>query len=195
MQIQRALISVWNKEGVVDLAKFLQERGIEILSSGGTARLLKEEGIEVVEVSSYTGFPEILNGRVKTLHPLIHGGILARRDDPKHQEQLRLHRIKPIDLVVVNLYPFRETVAKGATLDEAVEQIDIGGPTLVRAAAKNFKYVAVVVDPGDYPRIIEEIRSSGGLSLKTRLELARKAFRHTHEYDEAIAEYLARMEV
>lgn len=193
--MERALISVWDKEGVVELARFLKERGVEILSSGGTARTLKAEGIEVTEVSQYTGFPEILDGRVKTLHPLIHGGILAKRDDPSHREQMERLGIKPIDLVVVNLYPFRETVARGATLEEALEQIDIGGPTLVRAAAKNFKDVAVVVDPKDYHRIMEEILASGDISLRTRLELARKAFRHTYEYDRAIAEYLERVEV
>ncbi len=194
-KVERALISVSDKTGVVDLSRFLTSIGVEILSSGGTARLLRTAGLEVIEVSSYTGFPELLSGRVKTLHPLIHGGILADRSKPEHLRQMAEHGIRPIDMVVVNLYPFQETVSRGASLDEAIEQIDIGGPTLIRAAAKNFKFVAVVVDPADYPRIEDELRQKGEISLKTRLELAQKAFWHTHRYDGAIAEYLQGVEV
>ncbi len=195
-KIERVLISVSDKTGVVDMARVLRSFGAEILSSGGTASLLRAAGIEVKEVSEYTGFPEMLDGRVKTLHPLIHGGILADRSKPEHLRQMAEHSIRPIDMVVVNLYPFEETVSRGATFDEAIEQIDIGGPTLIRAAAKNFKFVTVVVDPADYPRIESELKASGGeISLRTRLELARKAFRHTHRYDGAIARYLEGVEV
>lgn len=194
-KVQRAIISVSDKRGIGEFARFLSSIGVEILSTGGTARVLRSEGVEVVEVSQYTGFPEMLDGRVKTLHPLVHGGILARRDDPRHREEMERYGIRPIDLVVVNLYPFRETVSKGVSLDEAIEQIDIGGPTLVRAAAKNFKHVAVIVDPDDYPKVRKELEASGEVSLKTRLQLARKAFRHTGDYDAAIADYLERAEV
>ncbi len=195
MKVKRALISVSNKQGIVEFAKSLSRLGIEILSSGGTAKVLREAAIAVQEVSQYTGFPEILGGRVKTLHPFVHGGILADRSNTSHMEELERLGIKPIDLVVVNLYPFEETIKKGATLQEAIEQIDIGGPALIRASAKNFKYVTVVVDPLDYPRVVEELERSGEVPLKMRLELARKAFWHTHNYDKAIAQYLERVEV
>ncbi len=195
MKLKTALISVSDKRGISELGRFLAEMGVEILSSGGTARFLSSEGIKVTEVSQYTGFPEILDGRVKTLHPLIHGGILAKRDEPNHLEEIKRHNIKLIDLVVVNLYPFVETVSKGASLKEAIEQIDIGGPTLVRAAAKNFHYVTVLVDPKDYPRVMKEIKEKGEVSLGTRFELAKKAFWHVYEYDKAIAQYFEKVEV
>ena len=190
---ERALLSVYNKTGVVELARALAELKIEILSTGGTARLLRESGIpKLRDVSEVTGFPEMLGGRVKTLHPAVHGGILARRDDPAHLEELRRHGIGPIDLVVVNLYPFAATAARPeasgrATPAELVEEIDIGGPTMLRAAAKNFAAVGVVVSPADYGRVIEELRARGELSLETRLELARKVFALTASYDATIA--------
>ena len=185
---ERALLSVYDKTGVVELARALAELGIEILSTGGTARLLRENGVALREVSEVTGFPEMLGGRVKTLHPAVHGGILARRDDPAHLEELRRHGIGPIDLVVVNLYPFAATAARAeATPTELIEEIDIGGPTMLRAAAKNFAAVGVVVSPADYGRVIEELRARGELSLETRLELARKVFALTASYDATIA--------
>ena len=157
MTVKRALVSVYRKDGVVDLARGLVARGFEILSTGGTAKELEQAGVAVTGVSKATGFPEILDGRVKTLHPGVHGGILARRDDPKHVAALEQHGIPPIDVVVVNLYPFEEKVAKGCSFDEAVENVDIGGPTMVRAAAKNFRHVAVVVDPADYGLLLEQL--------------------------------------
>ncbi len=187
--IQRALISVSDKTGLVDFARDLAERGIEILSTGGTARLLTEQGIPVTEVSDYTGFPEMMAGRVKTLHPRIHGGILGRRgiDDRVMHE----NEIKPIDLVAVNLYPFEERVADPeCDLPTAIENIDIGGPTLLRAAAKNHASVTVVVDTADYGRVLDEIRNAGAVSAATRYDLAVKAFEHTALYDGAIANYL-----
>jgi phosphoribosylaminoimidazolecarboxamide formyltransferase/IMP cyclohydrolase len=191
-KIARALISVSDKTGLVDLADGLHRLGVEILSTGGTATTLAAAGIPVVSVGEFTGFPEILDGRVKTLHPKIHGGLLARRDDPKHREQMAAQRIEPIDLVVVNLYPFEETVARpNCTLAEAIENIDIGGPSMIRSAAKNHHDVAVVVDPGDYAELLIELRSSRGeLSQATRTRLARKAFQTTARYDGAIADYL-----
>ncbi len=188
--MRKALISVSNKGGIVELGKGLADLGIEILSTGGTARALREEGVPVVSVESVTGFPEILGGRVKTLHPAIHGGILARREKA-HLDELDSHNISPIDLVVVNLYPFEATVAKeGVTVGEAVEEIDIGGVTLIRAAAKNFAAVSVVVDPADYEPVLEELRGGGEVSLATRRRLARKAFDHTAGYDAAISAYM-----
>ena len=187
--IHRALISVSDKTGVVELARGLASRGVEILSTGGTARLLTEHNIPVIEVSDYTGFPEMMGGRVKTLHPRIHGGILGRRgvDDAVMRE----NEIKPIDLVAVNLYPFEEAVAKpGCDLATAIENIDIGGPTLLRAAAKNHAGVTVLVDAADYPRVLAEIAETGGVSSGTRFDLAVKAFEHTAGYDGAIANYL-----
>ncbi len=192
VKIGKALLSVSDKSGLVPLAKVLIENSVEILSTGGTARLLSENGIPVTSVDSYTGSPEIMDGRVKTLHPKIHGGILAVRDNASHIEQMETHGIEPIDLVVVNLYPFRETIAKpGVTIDEAIENIDIGGPTMVRSSAKNHKYVAIVVDPGDYEKIADEIKETGSISFETRKGLARKAFAHTAEYDSAITKYLS----
>lgn len=191
--IKRALISVSDKKGVVEFAKELAGMGVEILSTGGTARVLREAGINVIDVSDYTGFPEMLEGRLKTLHPKIHGGLLARRDKVEDMEAIERHGIKPIDMVVVNLYPFEETISKeGVTLEEAIENIDIGGPTMLRAASKNYQDVAVVVDPTDYKSIIEEMKSSGGgLSKDTKLNLARKVFSHTARYDTLIADYLS----
>jgi len=190
--VRRALISVHDKQGVVELGRKLEAAGVELLSSGGTARLLREAGLRVVAVSDYTGSPEMLDGRVKTLHPRIHGGILAVRSNAEHMADLERHGIGPIDLVVVNLYPFERTISRaGVGLQEAVEMIDVGGPTMVRAAAKNFAHVGVVVDPVDYGTVLGEIETSGGLSDATRLALAVRAFRATAEYDHAIAGYLA----
>lgn len=191
--IKRALISVTDKSGLADFARELAAQGVEILSTGGTAKLLRDSGIPVVEVSDFTGFPEMLDGRVKTLHPKIHGGILGRRDLPAHVEQMEKHDIKPIDLVVVNLYQFEKAVAKpGCTLEEAVENIDIGGPTLLRAAAKNYPFVAVVADPADYATIVHELKAhKGATTVATRYKLARKVFKITSEYDGAISRYLA----
>ncbi|BCB95668.1 bifunctional purine biosynthesis protein PurH [Dissulfurispira thermophila] len=190
--IKRALISVSDKRGIVDFAKELSLMGIEILSTGGTAKSLRDAGIAVTEVSDYTGFPEMLDGRLKTLHPKIHGGLLARRSNAKDMDDIQRHDIKPIDMVVVNLYPFEETISKpGVTFEDAIENIDIGGPTMLRAASKNFQDVIVVVDPDDYPKIIDEIKSSNGdISRETRLNLAKKVFAHTARYDALIADYL-----
>lgn len=192
-KIKRALISVSDKKGIVEFARALSLMGIEILSTGGTAKALRESGITVKDVSEYTGFPEMLGGRVKTLHPKIHGGLLSRRDNPEDMEEIKRHGIDTIDMVVVNLYPFEETISRpGVTFQEAIENIDIGGPAMLRSAAKNFQDVAAVVDPSDYEKIIEEMRSSDGdLSYKTRLELSKKVFRHTSRYDAVVAEYLA----
>jgi phosphoribosylaminoimidazolecarboxamide formyltransferase / IMP cyclohydrolase len=192
LTIKRALISVSDKTGLVDFARSLMRFGVEILSTGGTAKLLREAGIAAKEVSEHTGFPEMLDGRVKTLHPKIHGGILGRRDLPAHMTAMAQHGIVPIDLVLVNLYPFRETIAKaGVSLEDAIENIDIGGPAMVRAAAKNYHGVAVVTDPQDYARLLNEMTAnSGAVSLETRFGLAKKAFSHTAEYDGAISNYL-----
>jgi phosphoribosylaminoimidazolecarboxamide formyltransferase/IMP cyclohydrolase len=190
--MRRALVSVHDKTDVVEFVRALVDRGVEVLSTGGTAALLRDSGLPVTEVAEVTGFPEMLDGRVKTLHPKVHGGILARRDQPSHMAALEAHGIGPIDLVVVNLYPFEATVAKdGVTLDEAVENIDIGGPSLIRGAAKNHASVAVVTDPGQYAPVIEELRANHGvLSHETRYRLAFEAFRRTAQYDAAIAAYL-----
>ncbi|GLH65476.1 bifunctional phosphoribosylaminoimidazolecarboxamide formyltransferase/IMP cyclohydrolase [Parageobacillus sp. G301] len=191
MAVKRALLSVSNKEGIVSLAKQLVELGVEIISTGGTKKTLEEAGVPVVGISDVTGFPEILDGRVKTLHPMIHGGLLAIRDNERHQSELREHHITPIDLVVVNLYPFQQTIAKSdVTFAEAIENIDIGGPTMLRAAAKNHQYVTVVVDPADYDTVVQELKEHGDVSAETKLKLAAKVFRHTAAYDAMIAEYL-----
>ena len=194
--IRRALISVSDKTGVLDFARALHSLGVEILSTGGTAKLLAGNGVPVVEVSDYTGFPEMLDGRVKTLHPKIHGGILGRRDLDSHVRTMKQHDIPPIDLVVVNLYPFEETVArKDCTLADAIENIDIGGPTLLRAAAKNYGAVTVVVDASDYSPVLEEMKQrKGSVSDELRFRLATRAFEHTAAYDGAIANYLGRRE-
>ncbi len=191
-KIRKAIISVSDKTGIVDFAKALQDLGVEILSTGGTARTLQEAGIRVTEVSDYTGFPEIMDGRVKTLHPKIHAGLLALRDNPEHMQTLEQLGIDPIDMVVVNLYPFEKTIAReGVTFPEAIENIDIGGPTMLRAAAKNFASVVVIIDPTDYDAVREELVSLGGeVSYKTRARLAQKVFETTSRYDRAIAEYL-----
>jgi phosphoribosylaminoimidazolecarboxamide formyltransferase/IMP cyclohydrolase len=196
VKIKRALISVSDKDGVEEFARGLVELGVAIVTSGGTARMLSRAGVAVTTVSEVTGMPEMLDGRVKTLHPKIHGGILADRRKPQHLSQLREHGITPIDLVVCNLYPFAQTVAEpGVTEDDAIEQIDIGGPAMVRAAAKNFRSVAVVCNPGRYSEILEEMRTrSGALSDETRAMLASEAFAHTAAYDAAVARWMTRAE-
>jgi phosphoribosylaminoimidazolecarboxamide formyltransferase / IMP cyclohydrolase len=189
--MKQALISVSDKAGVVDLARELLSLGFHLLSTGGTAKLLSGNGLAVTEVSQYTGFPEMLDGRVKTLHPKVHGGILARRDLPSHMQAIEAAGIGTIDLVVVNLYPFAQTVAKpDCALEESIENIDIGGPTMVRAAAKNYAHVAIVTDPADYGPVLQELRATGSTSTQTRFRLARKAFSHTAAYDGAISNYL-----
>jgi phosphoribosylaminoimidazolecarboxamide formyltransferase/IMP cyclohydrolase len=191
-RITRALVSVSDKRGLEELAHALVEAGVEILSTGGTARALADRGVPVTAVSDYTGSPEILGGRVKTLHPRIHGGILGVRDDPRHREEMAAHGIGPIDLVVVSLYPFEAVVARPETsFAEAIEQIDIGGPSMVRAAAKNHAHVTVLVDPDDYPAVVAELRATGGVSAAANRRLAEKAFALTARYDAAIADYLA----
>jgi len=186
-----ALISVSDKTGVLEFARDLHALGVKLLSTGGIAKLLADAGLPVTEVADHTGFPEMLDGRVKTLHPKIHGGLLARRDDPAHSAALKKAGIAPIDLLVVNLYPFQATVADpDCRLDDAIENIDIGGPAMLRAAAKNYSGVVVLVDPADYPRILDQLKK-GGVSETTRFELARKVFAHTAAYDGAVANYLS----
>ena len=195
MNVRRALISVSDKTGVVELAAALAGLGVQILSTGGTAKLLEKEGVRVTEVSAHTGFPEMLDGRVKTLHPKIHGGILARRDSREHMAAIEKAGIATIDLVVVNLYPFEATVADpDCALETAVENIDIGGPAMLRAAAKNYGGVAVLVDPADYGTVLAEIRATGGVAEATRFALAKKVFAHTAGYDGAIANYLTSLD-
>jgi phosphoribosylaminoimidazolecarboxamide formyltransferase/IMP cyclohydrolase len=196
MKIRQALLSLSNKNGALDFARGLVAHGVRLLSTGGTAGMLRDACLPVSEVGDYTGFPEILDGRVKTLHPKVHAGILARRDLPEHLATLEQHAIPTIDLVCVNLYPFRETVARtGVTLDEAIENIDIGGPAMLRSAAKNHGGVAVVTDPDDYPKLLAEMADNGGaLSLATRFALASKAFVHTARYDAAIANWLTSLD-
>jgi phosphoribosylaminoimidazolecarboxamide formyltransferase / IMP cyclohydrolase len=191
-KIQRALISVTDKSGIDELGRALSGFGVEILSTGGTARSLAQAGIKIREVSDFTGFPEMLDGRVKTLHPKIHGGILGIRTRPEHLEAMNKHNIVPIDLIAVNLYAFEKTVASpDCSLAEAIENIDIGGPTLLRAAAKNYPFVTVLTDPADYSVVIEEMNRSGGsVSEATNFRLAKKVFKLTHEYDGAISRYL-----
>ncbi len=191
-KIQRALISVTDKSGIEELGRALSRFGVEILSTGGTARTLAQAGIKIREVSDFTGFPEMLDGRVKTLHPKIHGGILGIRTRPEHMEAMNKHNIVPIDLIAVNLYAFEKTIARpDCTLAEAIENIDIGGPTLLRAAAKNYPFVTVLTDPADYSVVIEEMNRSGGsVSEATNFRLAKKVFKLTHEYDGAISQYL-----
>lgn len=194
MAIKRALISVSNKEGLVPFAKSLQELGIEIISTGGTKKILAENGVQVIGISEITGFPEILDGRVKTLHPLIHGGLLGVRDNEEHQKQMNEHEITPIDLVVVNLYPFKQTILKAdVTLAEAIENIDIGGPSMLRSAAKNYRDVTVLVDPNDYDVVLEELTTKGAVSFEVNQRLAAKVFRHTAAYDALIAEYFTNL--
>jgi phosphoribosylaminoimidazolecarboxamide formyltransferase/IMP cyclohydrolase len=191
IKIQRAIISVTDKTGVAEFARELTKMGVEILSTGGTEKLIREAGIDVTPISAHTGFPEMLDGRVKTLHPKVHGGLLGVRDNPAHKEAMETHEIPPIDMVVVNLYRFEETIAKGASFEDAIENIDIGGPSMLRSAAKNHKFVAAVTDPDDYARIIEEMRGAdGSVSAETNLRLAKKVFALTARYDGAISNYL-----
>lgn len=190
--VKRALISVSDKTGLIPFAQGLAELGVELVSTGGTARTLKEAGLAVTEVADVTGFPEILDGRVKTLHPRIHGGLLAVRNNDLHMEQLKEHDIQPIDLVVVNLYPFAQTISRpDVPYEEAIENIDIGGPSMVRAAAKNHAFVTIVVDAADYDTVLKELRENGAVSEELRRKLAAKAFRHTAAYDALIASYLS----
>lgn len=189
----RALVSVSDKQGVVEFAQQLRELGWEIIATGGTMKLLKDNGVEVINISDVTGFPEICDGRVKTLHPKVHGGLLARRDDESHLKALKDNAIEFIDMVCVNLYPFRQTIAKpDVTMEDAIENIDIGGPSMLRSAAKNYKDVTVVCDPNDYAQIISEIKAEGNTSLQTRLQLSAKAYTHTAQYDAMIATYMRR---
>ena len=191
-KIKRAIISVSDKEGIIDFARGLHELNIEIISTGGTARLLQNEKIKVTSISEVTDFPEILEGRVKTLHPFIFGGILAKRESALHQKEMTEQKMDLIDLVVVNLYPFKETISKaGVTVEQARGNIDIGGPCMIRASAKNFIRVASVVDPSDYETIISEMKeNSGSISLDLRFQLAQKAYEHTATYDRTIADFL-----
>ena len=196
MKIRQALISLSNKHGALEFARGLAAQGVKLLSTGGTAKLLRDDGLAVTEIGDYTGFPEMLDGRVKTLHPKVHGGILARRDLPEHLATIARHGIPAIDLVCVNLYPFRETVAKpDVVLEDAIENIDIGGPAMLRSAAKNYAGVAVVTDPDDYPTLLAEMSANdGALTLTTRFGLAKKAFTHTARYDAAIANWLTALD-
>ena len=187
----RALVSVSDKTGVVEFAQQLRSLGWEIIATGGTMKLLRDNGVEVINISDITGFPEICDGRVKTLHPKVHGGLLARRDDESHLQALKENSIEFIDMVCVNLYPFRQTISKpDVTMEDAIENIDIGGPSMLRSAAKNYKDVTVVCDPADYAQIIEQIKAGGNTTVETRLQLSAKAYTHTAEYDSMIATYM-----
>jgi phosphoribosylaminoimidazolecarboxamide formyltransferase/IMP cyclohydrolase len=195
-RIERALISLTDKSGIEGFAGELAELGVELLSTGGTAKKLRDAGLEVMDVSTFTGFPEMLDGRVKTLHPKVHGGILSQRGNSEHRKQCAEHGLKNIDLIAVNLYAFEKTVADpGCTLANAIENIDIGGPTMLRAAAKNFHDVTVIVDPADYPRVLAEIRESGNTTLKTRFMLMRKVYALTAAYDTTISAWLEKVDV
>ncbi len=194
-KVERALISLTDKSGIESFARSLNDLGIEILSTGGTAAKIREAGINVTDVSDFTGFPEMLDGRVKTLHPKVHGGILHQRENPSHQEQIKAHGIQPIDIVAVNLYAFEKTVANAdCTLVDAIENIDIGGPTLLRAAAKNFNDVTVIVDPADYSQVLSEIEQYGNTRLATRFMLMKKVYQLTAAYDRAISEWLVKVD-
>lgn len=194
MSIKRALVSVSDKTGIVDFCRELSQLGVEIISTGGTKNLLSKEGVPVIGISDVTGFPEILDGRVKTLHPVVHSGLLAVRDSEEHQAQMKELGLDYIDLVVVNLYPFQETIAKpDVTYEDAIENIDIGGPTMLRSAAKNHAFVSVVVDAADYGAVLEEVRANGDTTLETRKRLAAKVFRHTAAYDALISDYLSKV--
>ena len=187
----RALVSVSDKTGLVEFVQGLVDLGWEIIATGGTQKLLESKGVKTIGISEVTGFPEICDGRVKTLHPKVHGGILARRDVPAHMETLKENGIETIELVCVNLYPFRQTIAKeGVTLEDAIENIDIGGPSMVRSAAKNWRDVTIVCDPNDYGTVLAELREKGCTSPETRLKLSAKAYTHTAEYDACIATYM-----
>lgn len=194
MSMKRALVSVSDKTGIVDFCRELSQLGVEIISTGGTKNLLAKEGVPVIGISDVTGFPEILDGRVKTLHPAVHSGLLAVRDSEEHQAQMKELGLDYIDLVVVNLYPFQETIAKpDVTYEDAIENIDIGGPTMLRSAAKNHAFVTVIVDAADYGTVLEEVRTSGDTTLETRKRLAAKVFRHTAAYDALISDYLSKV--
>lgn len=196
MKIKRALISLTDKAGIETFAGDLAEMGVEILSTGGTAKKIRDAGIVVKDVSDFTGFPEMLDGRVKTLHPLVHGGILNQRENASHQEQCEKHNIQNIDLIAVNLYAFEKTVSDpNCKLIDAIENIDIGGPTLLRASAKNFRDVTVIVDPADYARVVSEMKEFGNTTLKTRFYLATKVFALTSSYDTKISNWLDSVDV
>lgn len=195
-KIERALISLTDKAGIEGFATELSALGIELLSTGGTAKKLRDAGLPVMDVSEFTGFPEMLDGRVKTLHPKVHGGILNQRSNSDHQQQCQAHGLKNIDLIAVNLYAFEKTIADPhCSLTDAIENIDIGGPTMLRAAAKNFHDVTVIVDPADYPLVIQEIKKSGNTTLKTRFMLMRKVFALTAAYDTAISSWLEKVDI
>nr|WP_136799213.1 IMP cyclohydrolase [Desulfosediminicola ganghwensis] len=195
-KIERALISLTDKSGIEGFAQELADLGVEILSTGGTAKKIREAGITVKDVSEFTGFPEMLDGRVKTLHPKVHGGILNQRANESHRSQCAQHNIQNIDLIAVNLYAFEKTVADpDCSLADAIENIDIGGPTMLRSSAKNFHDVTVIVDPADYPQVIKEIRETGNTTLKTRFKLARKVFALTAKYDTVISAWLEKVDV
>jgi phosphoribosylaminoimidazolecarboxamide formyltransferase/IMP cyclohydrolase len=191
-KITRAILSVTDKTGIAEFAGELSKMNVEIISTGGTAKTIRESGITVKDISEVTGFPEMMDGRVKTLHPKVHGGLLALRDNPKHAQDMQNHGIEPISLVAVNLYAFEKTIAKqGVTIEEAIENIDIGGPSMLRSAAKNYKFVTVVVDPADYLLVISQMKENNGVTtLNFRFEMAKKVFRLTFQYDMAISKYL-----
>ncbi|HIJ78217.1 MAG: IMP cyclohydrolase [Desulfobulbaceae bacterium] len=195
-KMERALISLTDKSGIEGFARELEALGIEILSTGGTAKKMRDNGIKVKDVSEFTGFPEMLDGRVKTLHPKVHGGILAQKTNPDHLAQMKEHGLQAIDLVAVNLYAFEKTVANAdCTLGDAIENIDIGGPTMLRSSAKNFQDVTVIVDPADYPQVLAEIKATGNTTLKTRFRLAVKVFDLTSKYDTGIVNWLKNVDV
>ena len=191
-KIKTVLISVSDKSGVVEFAKQLASFGVKFLSTGGTAKILREAGLDIMDVSEHTGFPEMLDGRVKTLHPMIHGGLLGLRSNPEHVSTMKKHGIDPIDMIVVNLYPFKQTIAKpDCTFEDAIENIDIGGPTMLRSAAKNFESVSVIIDPADYQTVLDDMKNKDGeVSRDTNFKLAVKVFETTADYDSAITEYL-----
>lgn len=191
-KIKRVLISVSDKTGVVEFAQELASFGVKFLSTGGTAKILREAGLDIMDVSEHTGFPEMLDGRVKTLHPKIHGGLLGLRSNPEHVNTMKKHGIEPIDMIVVNLYPFKQTIAKAdCTFEDAIENIDIGGPTMLRSAAKNFESVSVIIDPSDYKMVLDDMKNTDGeVSRDTNFKLAVKVFDTTSDYDSAITEYL-----
>lgn len=189
--MKRALVSVSDKAGLVDFVKGLQSCGWEIIATGGTQKLLEQNGVKTIGISEVTGFPEICDGRVKTLHPKVHGALLARRDEPSHLQALKDNGIEFIDMVCVNLYPFKQTISKeGVTMADAIENIDIGGPSMLRSAAKNYKDVTVVCDPNDYDKVLGEIKANGNTSVETRLQLSAKAYTHTAEYDMCISQFM-----
>jgi phosphoribosylaminoimidazolecarboxamide formyltransferase / IMP cyclohydrolase len=191
-KIKRVVISVSDKSGVAAFAKELDAFGVEFLSTGGTAKMLREAGLKVKDISEYTGFPEMLDGRVKTLHPKVHGGLLGVRSNPEHVKTMKQHAIENIDMLVINLYPFKQTISRqGCTFEEAIENIDIGGPAMLRSGAKNFESVTVIIDPADYKVVIDEMKKNNGeVSRNTNFKLAAKVFKTTHEYDGMISKYL-----